>query len=343
MNPLKITSITPTSTNFTLTATVLHTALLPYADDRDKHRFVATLSDSSGQMKLKAFTDENATPGCTAGLPHQLYAALKCGMSVRLHVVSGGVRVNHVLAYYRDAGSDCELIVNDMRAVHVQPHGNSPTRVQESLGMGSGWFELEHDSFGIPFETFTQRFEKLEEALQIILPMLNGERPSLDGKHYQVTEAINSPAPLSKIPLMIGGAGEKKTLRMVAQYADESNLICGVQEIPRKLDVLAEHCERLGRDRSEIKVTRLVMGVLGHTMEDAEASIDAYMALHGWPAEAAAMIRPMMTVGGPDEFGAQIQEMIDAGLDGITMNLATTAHDSDMISLAGEICGAIIP
>ncbi len=212
-----------------------------------------------------------------------------------------------------------------------------------TLGMGSGWFELEHDSFGIPFETFTQRFEKLEEALQIILPMLNGERPSLDGKHYQVTEAINSPAPLSKIPLMIGGAGEKKTLRMVAQYADESNLICGVQEIPRKLDVLAEHCERLGRDRSEIKVTRLVMGVLGHTMEDAEASIDAYMALHGWPAEAAAMIRPMMTIGGPDEFGAQIQEMIDAGLDGITMNLATTAHDSDMISLAGEICGAIIP
>lgn len=212
-----------------------------------------------------------------------------------------------------------------------------------TLGMGSGWFELEHDSFGIPFETFTQRFEKLEEALQIILPMLNGERPSLDGKHYQVTEAINSPAPLSKIPLMIGGAGEKKTLRMVAQYADESNLICGVQEIPRKLDVLAEHCERLGRDRSEIKVTRLVMGVLGHTMEDAEASIDAYMALHGWPAEAAAMIRPMMTIGGPDEFGAQIQEMIDAGLDGITMNLATTAHYSDMISLAGEICGAIIP
>ncbi len=212
-----------------------------------------------------------------------------------------------------------------------------------TLGMGSGWFELEHDSFGIPFETFTQRFEKLEEALQIILPMLNGERPSLDGKHYQVTEAINSPAPLSKIPLMIGGAGEKKTLRMVAQYADESNLICGVQEIPRKLDVLAEHCERLGRDRSEIKVTRLVMGVLGHTMEDAEASIDAYMALHGWPAEAAAMIRPMMTIGGPDEFGAQIQEMIDAGLDGITMNLATTAHDSEMISLAGEICGAIIP
>ena len=88
-----------------------------------------------------------------------------------------------------------------------------------SLGIGSGWFELEHDAYGIPFNTFSERFEKLEEALNIILPMLRGERPTLHGEHYHVTEAINSPAPVSKIPVMIGGNGEKKTLRMVAQYA----------------------------------------------------------------------------------------------------------------------------
>ncbi len=212
-----------------------------------------------------------------------------------------------------------------------------------TLGMGCGWFELEHDSYGIDFDTFTTRFEKLEEALQIILPMLKGERPTVHGKHYRVTEAINSPAPQSKIPIMIGGGGEKKTLRMVAQYADESNLICAPHEIERKLAALDEHCERLGRDRSEIKVTRLVMGVLGRTHEEANASIDDYMALHGWPAEAAELMRPMMTLGDPDSFGEQVQAMIDAGLDGITMNLATAAHDLELIGIAGEICNSIIP
>lgn len=212
-----------------------------------------------------------------------------------------------------------------------------------TLGIGSGWFELEHNSFGIDFDTFTERFEKLEEALQIIIPMLRDERPSHSGKHYTVTEAINSPAPIGSIPVMIGGAGEKKTLRMVAQYADESNLICGVHEIPRKLDVLAQHCENVGRDRSEIKVTRLVMGVLGRTMEEANASIDAYAQLHGWPVEATGLLRPMMTIGDPDSFGEQVQEMVDAGLDGITMNLVTTAHDHELIGIAGEVCGSIIP
>src|SRR4249920_15848 len=81
------------------------------------------------------------------------------------------------------------------------------------LGIGAGWFEFEHDSLGFEFGTFTDRFEKLEEALQIIIPMLRDERPTLDGKHYKVKDAINHPAPLSRIPVMIGGSGEKKTLR----------------------------------------------------------------------------------------------------------------------------------
>ena len=205
-----------------------------------------------------------------------------------------------------------------------------------TLGIGSGWFELEHDAFGIPFNTFTERFEKLEEALKIIVPMLNGERPSLDGKHYQVTEAINSPAPINKIPIMIGGSGEKKTLRMVAQYADESNLTGPAEEIPRKLDALAAHCERLGRDRSEIKVTKLVMGVVGNTMEEANRSIDEFVTLHGWPPEVGDMYRQMGTVGDADTFGEQIKAMIDAGIDGVTLNLCTVGHDPDMIALAAE-------
>lgn len=212
-----------------------------------------------------------------------------------------------------------------------------------TLGIGAGWFELEHDAFGIPFGTFTDRFEKLEEALQIIVPMLKDERPSLDGKHYTAVEAINSPAPVSKIPIMIGGGGEKKTLRMVAQYADESNLICEDHEIGRKLDALAAHCERLGRDRSEIDVTKLVMMVIGNTYDDeARASVDQYVATHGWPAEVAELIVPRLTIGGPDEIGEAIQTLVANGLDGVTLNLPANAHDPEMVALAGQTVSAAL-
>src|SRR5262245_59519001 len=110
------------------------------------------------------------------------------------------------------------LLAKVITALDVVSNGRA------QLGIGAGWFDVEHDALGFEFGTFTDRFEKLEEALQIILPMLRDERPSLDGKHYTVKNAINQPAPISKVPVMIGGSGEKKTLRMVAQYADESNL-----------------------------------------------------------------------------------------------------------------------
>src|SRR5262245_41888901 len=123
------------------------------------------------------------------------------------------------------------------------------------LGIGAGWFEVEHNALGFEFGTFTDRFERLEEALQIILPLLRGEKVSLDGKWYTVKDAFNSPPPVSKIPIMIGGSGEKKTFRMVAQYADESNLTAQPDEIPRKLEALAARCAEVGRDLSEITVS----------------------------------------------------------------------------------------
>jgi F420-dependent oxidoreductase-like protein len=205
-----------------------------------------------------------------------------------------------------------------------------------TLGIGAGWYELEHDAYGIEFDTFTTRFEKLEEALNIILPMLRGDRPTLHGKHYQVTEALNSPAPVSRIPVMIGGGGERKTLRMVAQYADESNLICTTEEVPRKLEALAEHCERLGRDRSEIKVTKQVTMVIGETHDAAVAAVEGFIANHGWPAEVIELMMPRLTLGDPDEIGAAIDELVALGIDGVTLNLAANAHDPEMVALAGE-------
>ncbi len=215
-----------------------------------------------------------------------------------------------------------------------------------TLGIGAGWFEQEHEALGFRFGTFAERFEKLEEALQIIVPMLRGERPSLAGKHYEVTEAINQPAPVSRIPVMIGGGGEKKTLRMVAQYADESNLICDNGDVPRKLDVLAEHCERLGRDRSEIAVTKLVLVVVAPTMEDAQADIAETAAAKGWSPkqfEERLRLRDDVVIGDPDTVGEVMQRLAGFGLDGVTADLPANAHRPERIALLGEVASKAFP
>ena len=210
-----------------------------------------------------------------------------------------------------------------------------------TLGIGAGWFELEHNSLGYEFGTFTDRFEKLEEALQIILPMLRGETVSLDGKHYQVTDAVNSPAPISRIPVMIGGSGEKKTLRMVAQYADESNLAGATdEEVPRKLDALQAHCERLGRDRSEIVVTKLTMCNIAPTMEEADADLRAMAAAKGWGDEIVEMVKGILIHGDPDTVGEQLQATMATGIDGLTINLPANGHVTERIALLGEVAGA---
>jgi F420-dependent oxidoreductase-like protein len=212
-----------------------------------------------------------------------------------------------------------------------------------TLGIGAGWFELEHQSLGYEFGTFTDRFEKLEEALQIILPMLRGEPVTFSGKHYQVNDAINSPAPLSRIPVMIGGSGEKKTLRMVAQYADESNLSSGpVADIPRKLEVLAEHCARLGRDRSQIKVTKLLMVCVAPTMEQAEADLRELAGVKGFSDEVVEMVKHIVIYGDPDTVGEKLLEAMNTGIDGMTINLPVNGHHTDRIGLLGEVANRAI-
>jgi len=153
-----------------------------------------------------------------------------------------------------------------------------------------------------------------------------------------VVDAINSPAPISTIPIMIGGVGEKKTLRMVAQYADESNLSGGpIEEIPRKLDALAAHCERLGRDRSEIKVTKLQMVVVAPTMEQADADLREVAAVKGWNDEIIEMAKTMLICGDPDTVGERLAACMDTGIDGLTINLPANGHNTDRIGLLGEI------
>ena len=214
------------------------------------------------------------------------------------------------------------------------------------LGIGTGWFELEHDAFGIEFGTFTDRFAKLEEALQIILPMLRGERPSFTGDHYTAKDAINEPAPLSEIPVMIGGSGERKTLRMVAQYATLGNLTCGPDEVPRKIEALAGHCDRLGRDRAEITLSWHRAVCIGETTAEAEADRDAFLSTRGLdyanlPAEIQTIIDAALVVGDADTIGQTFTEWKALGVDGFTVSMPAQGHRPEMVALAGRVLGAI--
>lgn len=129
------------------------------------------------------------------------------------------------------------------------------------LGIGAAWNEEESKGLGIPFPPLKTRFEQLEESLQIVHQMWRGDESPYSGKHYQLARPLNSPQALHKPhpPIMIGGTGEQKTLRMVAQYADACNLFdrLGAEALTHKLDVLKGHCETVGRPYEEIEITTL--------------------------------------------------------------------------------------
>lgn len=125
------------------------------------------------------------------------------------------------------------------------------------LGIGAAWYEREHRGLGVPFPPVAERFERLEEAIQVCLQMWSDDNGAFEGRHYQLAETLCSPPPLSRPRprILIGGGGERKTLRLVAQYADACNFFGDREEIVHKLEVLRRHCTDVGRDPNEIEVT----------------------------------------------------------------------------------------
>jgi F420-dependent oxidoreductase-like protein len=124
------------------------------------------------------------------------------------------------------------------------------------FGIGAAWYEREHTALGIPYPPVSQRFEMLEETLQICRQMWSHDDGPYNGKHYQLAETICEPQPIRRPPILIGGDGEKKTLRLVAQYADIWNsTVTEVDELKHKIDVLHRHCDAVGRDPAEIRKT----------------------------------------------------------------------------------------
>jgi F420-dependent oxidoreductase-like protein len=175
------------------------------------------------------------------------------------------------------------------------------------LGIGTGWFELEHDQLGYDFGTFTDRFNRLDEALQIILPMIKGERPTFSGNYYRATEALANPRFREHIPLMIGGSGEKKTIPLAAKHFDHLNVIAGFDQLPQKVKVAQAQCENIGRDPATLETSVLITVLL-----------DDNIAPDQIPAE----MTQRMAAGSPDSVADQLKtKVIDAGIDSLIINI----------------------
>jgi F420-dependent oxidoreductase-like protein len=199
-------------------------------------------------------------------------------------------------------------------------------------GIGAAWFEGEHVAYGYDFPPLGERFERLEDHLRIARAMFTEEQATVEGTHHSVTGAYNNPKPLrGDIPIVIGGSGERKTLRMVAQYADGCNFFGDPERARHLLGVLEGHCERLGRDPAEITKTAMMSSLaIGETEDEVQRKIARMRELG--IAENRIAAAP---TGTPEQILELAHAYREAGIEGVTLSLPDV-HDPEAITLAGE-------
>jgi F420-dependent oxidoreductase-like protein len=176
------------------------------------------------------------------------------------------------------------------------------------LGIGAGWNEEESKGLGFPFPPLAERFERLEETVRYVLQMWSDDDGPFEGKHYQAERLMNVPQALTKPhpPIMIGGGGEKKTLRFVAKYGDACNLF-NTPDLEHKLDVLKQHCENEGRDYDEITKTVYQTLDTGENGEKTAELVDELGRLHGLGFDAAiGGVPAVATLEGLERLGADV-------------------------------------
>jgi F420-dependent oxidoreductase-like protein len=248
----------------------------------------ANLGDSFGQIAQRAeraglysmwvmdhfFQIRNVGPAENEMLEGWSALAFAAGRTNRIKL---GTMVTGIT--YRHPG----LLVKTATTLDVLSHGRA------YLGIGAAWNEQEHNGLGVPFPPLKERFELLEETLQVALQMWNGDDKPFEGKHLHLARPLNSPQPVQRPhpPILIGGTGEQKTLRMVAQYADACNLFArlGNDVLKQKLDVLREHCARLSRPYEQIEKTSLDVLRLSRTGGNGTLSPQAAIDYFGGLAE----------------------------------------------------------
>ena len=202
------------------------------------------------------------------------------------------------------------------------------------LGIGAAWNEEESRAYGYDWPSTAERFERLEDALQICRAMFTQPRSTVHGTRHHIDDAYNIPQPVQPggPKILIGGGGEKKTLRLVAQYADMWNAFGDPDAIRHKVKVLAGHCRDIGRDPAEIVKTRLGTLVVTATKEDGHARREEFKKMRGIDDS---MLPSMLTCGTADEVGDAVQPFFDAGLDGLIFNMPA-GSTPEMVALAGS-------
>ncbi len=189
-----------------------------------------------------------------------------------------------------------------------------------NFGIGAGWYEHEYRAYGYPYPDAPERLRMLREALQVILAMWTQEEATFKGTYYQVRGAINRPKGVQKphIPILIGGGGEKVTLKLVAQYGDACNVLGDLETIRRKLAVLKTHCETLGRDFATIHCTT---GAVCSIAEDDETALALL------PPPVRNQFRDTSLVGSPQTIRQRIAALEDVGIHELILDFPTSATD----------------
>jgi F420-dependent oxidoreductase-like protein len=230
------------------------------------------------------------------------------GIAARTSKVSLGTMVTGVT--YRNPA----LLSKQVTALDVISGGRAV------LGIGAAWFDSEHMALGFDFPPIAERFERLDEALQICRAMFTEDEPSFEGRYYRIDQALNRPRPVRPggPPILVGGSGERRTLALVAKHADACNVFGGPETIKHKLEVLDRHCEAVGRDPGGVTRTRLGTLILAETDSDAEERARGMATRRGLPVDPP---WEQITFGGPERVLDEVASLFDAGLDGLVFNM----------------------
>lgn len=196
------------------------------------------------------------------------------------------------------------LLAKMASSVDVMSHGRL------DFGIGAGWYEHEYKAYGYNYPDAPERLRYLREAVQVVLAMWTQEEAKFEGKYYQVQGAINQPKGVQKphIPLLIGGGGEKVTLKLVAQYADACNIGGDMPTIQKKLAILKQHCEDVGRDYAAIHRTSSTLCVMGETTEAALATVSPRQR------DLVTMMQASSLLGSPETIRRRLAEYEEAGV-----------------------------
>jgi F420-dependent oxidoreductase-like protein len=296
----------------------------PVPDDRlfEHVAAMATAADDGGFSSLWVMDHFYQLPGLGGADDKMLEGYTLLGaLAARTRTVTLGTLVTGVT--YRNPA----LLAKEVTTLDIIASGRAV------LGIGAAWYDVEHEGLGVDFPPVPERMDRLEEAVQICRLMFTEERPSFEGRYYRIKEARNIPRPIQQggPKIMIGGSGPKRTLRAVAKYADISNVFGGPETLRKNVEILHNHCADVGRDPSEVQVTRLGSLFLARSADEAEELRQGVAGAMGeeWAREAA-------TFGDADSVGEQLQALVEAGAQELIFNLPL-ANGAEDVTAAAEV------